>query len=225
LPRADELHILLVPPIEGDATRWLQETLGEAILEHGFYEDVVDPEDVAGKRKEKLGDKEPLAREDWLMLAREMKADGVLFGRSTSFTDGRRGLGARLDLAVELVRAKDGAVVPDGKVAVERTIASRASLDYFTPWMRSMSRALRFLLWVVFAGGLPFALYPVVRGVTRLESNKAAAALVVGMTAVDLVLAAALMGFAPGGVGIGFLVVGGIVAGIYNLGIGDVLAG
>ncbi len=223
LPRLDDVHRLVLPPVEGDATRWLQEILAEAIEDDGFY-DVVDLGDLREKRKEKLKDKDPLAREDWLLLARELKADAVLFARAEAFSEGRRGVGAKCALDLALARASDGAPLPEGKASVRREIGSRASLDYFTPFMQSSSVVLRLLAWLLLAAGLPFALYPAVKGVAGLESNKAAAFLVLGMTALDLLAGVALMGFAPGGFGIVLLAVGGLVVLVYNLAMGNRLA-
>jgi hypothetical protein len=153
-------------------------------------------------------------------LAKDARPDGVLI--STVRRDpGRKGVGATVDLESRMIHLDPKADFPEEKVRATEKIESRASIDWFAPYMEQVSRLLRLGLWVVATAGLPFALFPVVQAVTRRENTRLNAALVGGLCLVNVVAALVLMGFRPGIFGWLLVLLAGLAGFVYNFVICD----
>ena len=223
LPRREDVRKLVVPPVVGDLDGRVTDLLVDAVRDDDRYE-VVRPSSVEDAIKEDLKGKIPATREDVLKLAKKLvaktQADGVLYA-TVARDSGQKGLGAEVDLQARLIRLKDEAEVPGGLVRSTHRIESRASLDYFAPFMEQVHPLWRMFLWLLFTAGLPFAAFPIVQAVTAKENNRLNALLLGGLVACDVVFGAALFGFRPGWFGVFVLVVAGFAAFIYDFAICD----
>jgi hypothetical protein len=201
LPRREDVRKVIVGPVAGDFDGRVNEMLANAVNDAGIYDVVTWEEALAFFAKDgktlpgpDLFRESPAARAE---VAKTTGTDGWIQGNVVR-SSGRRGLGASVDLAVRLVKLPDLAEIPDGEVRSTKKIETRASLDYFAPWMEQVHPLWRLFLWILFTGGLPFAAFPVVQAITARESNRWNAALLGGLVLLDVSFAAALLGFRPG---------------------------
>lgn len=221
LPRRDEIRKLVVLPVVGDLDGRVFDMLYDELEDVELYF-LADDDFARTYIAEERSGKEPLSEPEAVAVGRALREqdaaiEGVLFTVLREFTDGRRGLGARVDMVASLLHIERGMVVPRGVVRAERTIDSRASLAFFTPYMQSSSLLLRIFGFVVFAGGLPFALFPVVRAVLRGRNTTHNIILVGALTLADVLFALVLVGLQPGVLGGFGLLLALLSGGIYNV--------
>ncbi len=233
LPQREEIRTVIVGPVAGDLDGQVAELLADEIDRAGYY-DVVSWEDAVAEARERekgavLGDDAPerggeadaeAALKIARVAARATGADGWVRAE-VSRSSGEKGLGAHVDLAARFFALPDAAEIPGGAVRSARRIETRASLDYFAPWMEQVHPLWRLFLWALFCAGLPFAAYPIVQAVTARESNRANAALLGALVLLDVAFAAALMGFRPGWGGAFLLAFAALVTFVYNFAICD----
>jgi hypothetical protein len=224
LPAREDVRRVVIPPLLGDLDDRVSDMLVERVEAAGRYE-VVRPSRVEDAVKAGLATHLPTTPEEALKLARklapETRADGLVFGQ-VARDSGQRGLGAEVDLALRLVSLRPGAKVADEVVHPPAArIESRASLDYFAPWMEQVHWLWRAFLWLLFTAGLPFATFPLVQAVTAKENNRWNAALLGGLVLFDVAFAAALLGFRPGWFGGFVLLIAAFGAFIYDFAICD----
>jgi hypothetical protein len=87
----------------------------------------------------------------------------------------------------------------------------------FSDAIRRFAAGWRVLIWVAAVAGLPFAGAVVVRWAVGRDSNAASSALLIGLTALAILLCLLLMGFRlDSGWEIGLLTVAAILAAVYN---------
>jgi hypothetical protein len=141
-------------------------------------------------------------------VADQLDAGAAVFGRVEEFSsDGARGA-VRVELALaeaksgdELARKQYAALWPGG------------SLDR----VASIGAGWRLLIWLGVALVLPLTAYPLARAALDQESNLLTFLLLFAMTALDVIAALVLLGFAVRTVWIALLVVGALAAsGLYN---------
>jgi hypothetical protein len=100
-------------------------------------------------------------------------------------------------------------------------IRSKVSLDWWEGAMEQTSRFLRFAIWGIVAGGLPFVLFRVVQAITRQENNRLNAALLSGMAAVNMAAALVLAGLRVGLFGWLLVALAGFAGFVYDFVICD----
>lgn len=221
LPSREDVRKVVIPPVVGDLDGRVTDLLVDAVGDDERYE-IVSPSRIEDAIAESWKGRAPATREAAIALAKALapdtRADGLLFA-VVDRASGQKGLGARVDLQARLIRLADEAEVPGGMVRATETIESRASLDYFAPWMEQVHPLWRAFLWVLFTAGLPFAAFPIVQAVTAKENNRWNAVLLGGFVALDVLFAAALLGFRPGWFGGLLLVVAAAAAFVYDFAI------
>jgi hypothetical protein len=221
LPQREDLRRVIVVPVAGDLDRRVTDMLARRLDEK--YE-IVSASKVDDAIRDDWKGVSPTTRKAALALgrglARATQADGLVFA-TVDRSSGEKGLGAQVTLEAHLIRLSDGAEVPGGVARSTRRIESRASLDYFAPWMEQVHWLWRAFLWVLFTAGLPFAMFPIVQAVTARESNRLNALLLAGLVACDVAFAAALLGFRPGWLGAVVLVIAALSAFVYDFAICD----
>ena len=195
LPRVEQIRRLLVMPVagqelDGRITDMLVERIADEREEYHAidargYEGVLTPANVSeaiSSAQKLLGD----ARPDGLLHANVRREFG------------HHGVGARVEMEVSIVTLDPKANFATQKVRGADGIESRASLKWFTPFMESRSGFWRIVIWIFLTAGLPFALFPVVQGITRRENNRLNALLLGSLVLFDVLAALALLGFRPG---------------------------
>ncbi len=141
-------------------------------------------------------------------VAEQLDAGAAVFGRVEEFSDDGTHGAVRLQIALadaatgdELARTHYAAVWPAG------------SLDR----VASIGAGWRLLIWLAVALALPLAAYPVARAALEQESNLFTFLLLFAMTALDVLAALVLLGFAVRTVWIALLVLAALAAsGLYN---------
>jgi len=215
LPRRETLRRLLVLPVSGqDLDGRVTDLLLERLEARDEY-DAIDAREFEGVLTPKDADE---AIKAFRKLSKEARPDGILFA-SVRRDHGRQGVGARVELEARLIDPK--ADFTGEVVRKTERIESRASIDWFAPFMEQISAPLRLLGWVLFTIGFPFALFPVVQGVTRRENNRWNAVLLGGLTAADGALALVLLGLRPGAFGWMLIVLACMAGFVYNFVICD----
>jgi hypothetical protein len=226
LPRRDEIRKLVVAPVGRDVDGRVTDLLYDAVEAEELYF-LVSMGTVRDAVEDQLGGTEPQSVDEAVQLAEKIKVDdpsveGVLYTELGHFSDGRRGIGAHVELKGWLVRLETKAPVPGGVVEpTHRRIAGRFDLDWFDATMQEVFWLLRGFVWVLFTAGLPFALTPLVVKVTAMRKNSANWLLLGGLVGASLLLGIALMGFRPGVGGWLLLLVGALCAFVYDFGICD----
>lgn len=214
LPRRESIRRLLVMPVSGQEldgriTDLLVDRLGNReeyeVIDARRYDVVASPENVAAA----------IAQARRGKLLKDARPDGILWA-SVRRDIGRKGLGAMVELEARLVRLDAKAEFPSDAVIETEKIESRASIDWFAPYMEQSSRLLRLGIWLGVTGGLPFALFPLVQAVTRKENNRLNAILLSGLVAFDAVAALVLLGLRPGFFGWTLVLLAALAGFIYD---------
>ncbi|RME76286.1 MAG: hypothetical protein D6776_01535 [Planctomycetota bacterium] len=226
VPRRDEIRKLVVAPVVRDVDDRVTDLLVDALEDEQLYF-LVSPSTVRDTIDKRFGGRRPRTLEDAVALARAIAqedpaVEGVLFTILGHFSDGRRGIGAHVELKGWLARLDTGEPVPGGLVGpVHATIRGRLDLDWIAATMRSIALWKRLGIWLIFTAGLPFALSSVVARVTRLRSNRANAWLLAGLVGASVALGWLLMGLRIGWGGVLVLLLGALVAFVYDFTICD----
>jgi hypothetical protein len=133
-----------------------------------------------------------------------------------------------LELSVAPVIRKDGKwqrkeeTVPLTSAAFQLT---PGTAEYWKVWMQSTGGWARLFTWLGIVAALPWLLALLVKKVVELENNAAAAAVLIGFTAVGAASAWALQGMGPDGT-MGWVVLGiaTVAAGLYNFAVCEWMA-
>lgn len=216
LPRREAVKRMLVMPVSGqELDGRVTDLLVERLQDREEY-DIIDGRDFEDVRT-------PESADEAIKLALKVKdarPDGVLFSRVLR-SIGHHGVGARVELESRLVQIDPAGRFPSDVVRKTEEIESRASLDWFAPYMGSTSRLLRLGLWLAITAGLPFAFMPLVQGVVRRENNRMNAAMLASFTAVNVLAALVLMGIRVGAFGWLLVLLAGLGGFVYNFVICD----
>ncbi len=226
LPRRDEIRKLVIAPVVRDVDGRVTDLLFDAVEDEELYF-LVSPSTVRAAIEERFEGRPPRSIDEAVALAKviaeeDPSVEGVLYTELGHFSDGRRGIGAEVELRGWLVRLETGAPVPGGVIEPSfARIRGRFDLDWFEAATRSVPWWVRLGAWLLFVVGLPFALTPVVVRVTRLRSNRANALLLGAMVGASVLLGWALMGLRAGLGGWLLLTQGAIAAFVYDFAICD----
>ena len=172
--------------LEGDATGYVTGKLRELIERTGRY--TQPPPSLLERIKERLDvDETPVGTvEAALDAAGRLQVPYVLFGRVSGFASDQERGRIRMDLTV--LDAATGAPV-----------APALTARYPEPSPDRGRAIWRLLLWLAVTALLPLVTLPLVRAVLERESNAATLAGLLAWTAVPVVLALGLEGFAVSG--------------------------
>jgi hypothetical protein len=242
IPRRDAIKRMLVMPVEGDLDgrvsdmlwRRIQERPEYVFIDGRSYQPAQKPADV--KEALELVDK----------IRKSQNPQGVLVSRVERVTP-RDGVGTKVDIEAHLIPLPDDqsaldkarrfagawfpSLAPDDAKAAEsagetvhppaETITTRFSVDWWAGAMEATSRFERLAAWLLFTGGLPFALMSLVQAVTRRENNRLNAAMLAGFVAADGLAALFLMGLRIGASGWVLLLFAGFAGFLYDFVICD----
>lgn len=154
-------------------------------------------------------------------LQEAARAEGLVVGQ-VWLADGAEEVRVAVDL--ELVDAAAGRTVAAHEGRPVRFEKTWFALPYYRYRVQGWAWWARLGGWLVFILGLPFVLVPALRPALRSRSNVVNSAVLVGLTAADTLVAAALTGFDLGGAGgLVLVVLATVAAGLWNYGILDEL--
>ena len=152
---------------------------------------------------------------------RRVELDVIVAGRVVEIKEEAGVARAELDLCAYDVRS--GRWLHRDKLAASCRAAGKGATSR---GMKRLAWPFRLLLWLLFAGLLPWVTPFATRWAIERKSNLASFALVTGYTAVDLLLAMALSGFSIVGTGHGFLLLGAfLLCAGYNYWVCERMAG
>ncbi|MHC4831962.1 MAG: hypothetical protein ACYTFT_16675 [Planctomycetota bacterium] len=218
IPRRDEIRKLAVAPVARDVDGRVFDLLYDELGEAGLY--FLADDDATLEAAKDAG--APTTIEAAVNFGRRLKADdpsieGVLFTRLGEFSDGRKGVGARVGMDAWLLNLQSGATAPGGVIHKADSLDSRTDLRHFAAFSETVSPLLRVFLWALFVAALPFALLPVVKGVLKRRNTQRNLVLVAGFALASVLVALVLMGLRPGWTGVLLLFVGLLGSVIYSI--------
>ncbi|MHC4393473.1 MAG: hypothetical protein ACYS22_19435 [Planctomycetota bacterium] len=218
IPRRDEIRKLAVAPVARDVDGRVFDLLYDELAEAELYF-LADDDSTLEAAKEAGA---PTTIEAAVNFGRRLKADdpsieGILFTRLGEFTDGRKGVGARVGMDAWLLNLQSGATAPGGVIHKADSLDSRTDSRHFAAFTETVSPVLRVLLWLIYVAGLPFALLPIVKGVLKRRNTQRNVALVAFHVATAVLMGVMLMGFRPGWTGALLLLVGLLGATVYTI--------
>lgn len=213
LPRREAVKWLLVLPVGGqELDGRVTDLLVDRIQDREEYQ-VIDARSFEGVLSGLPTADEAIKLA--LKLRKDRTIDGILY--ATVRRDiGHHGVGATVDLEARLVHLDAAGKYPSDVVRKTERIESRASLDWFAPYMEQASALGRFGLWILIAAGLPFAFLPLVQAVVRREKNRWNAAMLLSFVAVDMLAALVLQGVRTGLFGWLLVLLAGLGGFVYN---------
>lgn len=192
LPGRDGITTIAVLPLRNDPNEIVTRRLTDAIGERGRYEIVYESLFRRILARLRWAPPPPSSVADAVSAARQIGADGVVFGEVIRFT-GAQGE-AMLGVDIRMAERDSGDAV-FGKHYEEVIAGAPAAADYWRARLADSGKPQRVVLWVMFVLLLPVVTAPLIRRVTVEDSNALNLGLLVVYTALGVAAAWGLTGF------------------------------